>query len=155
FHLINQFSEFRHADGALFARLEEAGQDFLALELLPAAVLFDDHIGDFVDSLICSKSTETLQAFPTPANDVAFFALTAVDYAIFLKRTKWTVQEVSLRLDGRSGRNDSRTGPEARSGRAMRDISDNSSITAGKGRPKHLPGPVWGIPGEGGRKCVA
>jgi hypothetical protein len=67
FHLVNQLGQATGADRAFFARSKQTVQDFLAIEFLAAAILFDDHVGYFVDSFVSGKALialNTLTATP-------------------------------------------------------------------------------------------
>src|SRR6185503_9713830 len=49
-------------DGPPFAGAKDAGHDLLPVERLAATVLFDDHVGHFVDALVARESPLALEA---------------------------------------------------------------------------------------------
>src|SRR5687768_15231835 len=71
--------ERRDAHRALFTRLQQARDELLPLEPLPAAVFLHDHIRDFVDPLVAGKPLAAPEAFAPPANHFPFAALARVD----------------------------------------------------------------------------
>ena len=75
-------SQHRAADGALLAGVEQASEYLLAIELLAATVLLDDHIWDLVDALVGSESLVAALALAAAADRIRFFALARVDHAV-------------------------------------------------------------------------
>src|SRR6185503_9103179 len=71
--------ERRHADRTLLARLEQAGDQLLPLEALPAAVLLHHHVRDLVDPFVAREAAAALEAFTAAADHVALAALARVD----------------------------------------------------------------------------
>ena len=65
-------------DGALLARLDQAGSELLAVEGLPPAVLLDDDVGDLFDRLVGGEATPAGRALASPADDLPFAALAGV-----------------------------------------------------------------------------
>src|SRR5207247_7735731 len=70
--------ERRHADRPLLARLQQAGDEFLALEPLARAILLHHHVGDFVDPLVAGESFSAFEALAPAPDGLAFPALTRV-----------------------------------------------------------------------------
>src|ERR1700722_13880381 len=91
FHGIHHLGQLGHRDRPLLASLQAPVQDFLAIELFPPSILFDDHVGDFVTSLICSEAALAAQTLAAPANDIALLALARVDDFILFVAAKGAV----------------------------------------------------------------
>src|SRR5437899_4793251 len=87
--------EFRRGYGAFFAGLQQALQNFLALEAFAAAVFLDDHVGNFVDAFVGSEAARAFQAFAAAANGVAGAALAGVNYLVIKMSA-----ERALQLEG-------------------------------------------------------
>jgi hypothetical protein len=64
----------------------------LTIELLPAAILLDDHVGNLVNSFICSKSPLARQALSTAPDRIAFLALPRIDDFIIQMAAKGAIQ---------------------------------------------------------------
>jgi hypothetical protein len=62
----------------------------LTVKLFSSPVFFDDHIGHFVATFVCGKTTLTIKALPAPADGVPFFAFPGIDYLVFAMATKRT-----------------------------------------------------------------
>jgi hypothetical protein len=62
--------------------MEQAVEHLLAVEALTAAVLFDHHVGDFIDAFVGGEAAGTFQAFTATADGVAGAALTRVNYLV-------------------------------------------------------------------------
>src|ERR1022692_779366 len=74
-NLVHQFRQPPHAYRALLAGLQQPRQHLLAVELLPAAILLDDHIGHFVDALVGGEAPLATQAVPPPPDGITLPAL--------------------------------------------------------------------------------
>uniref|UniRef100_E6QHK5 Uncharacterized protein n=1 Tax=mine drainage metagenome TaxID=410659 RepID=E6QHK5_9ZZZZ len=75
-------------DGAFFAGAEQTAEDFVAVEFFATAVLFDDHVGDFVDALVGGEAALALLAFAATTDGVRILAFAAVNDAVLGKTTK-------------------------------------------------------------------
>ena len=95
FHPVHQVFELRHAHRALLAGLDQPGQDLLAVELLPPAVLFDHHVGYVVDPLVSSEPALAGQAFAAAADGIAPGGLPGVHDFVFHVIAKWTLHDLS------------------------------------------------------------
>src|SRR6185312_5416335 len=80
--LVDNAFQLPHGDRPLLRGVQEPGEHLLAIEFLPAPVLLDHHVGDFVQALVGSEALlagETL----TPATDsLAFLALARIHHPI-------------------------------------------------------------------------
>jgi hypothetical protein len=79
-----------HRNRPFFAGFQDTSQNFLAIESLPTSVFLDDHVRDFVDSLVAGKAPFTFQALPSPANGIAVLTFSRVDDLVVEVTTKWT-----------------------------------------------------------------
>src|ERR1700684_282013 len=82
FDVVDDRFEFRRRHRALFARLQQSLQNFLAFEPFAAAIFFDDHVGNFIDALVGGEAAAALQAFAAAANRVAGTAFARIDYLV-------------------------------------------------------------------------
>src|ERR1700682_3884260 len=73
-----------------FARFQKSLQNLLPLEALAAPVLLDDHVGNFVDTLVGRESAATFQALAPAANGVADAALPRINHLVVNLRAKRT-----------------------------------------------------------------
>src|SRR5262249_1089885 len=71
-----------HGDSPLFARLEQAGEELLAAELLARAVVLDHHVRDVFDLLVGGEAAAAAQALAAAADGGAVAALARVDHAV-------------------------------------------------------------------------
>src|SRR5258708_20812861 len=74
----------------LRTRAQQTVEPFLAVKLLPPAILLHDHVRDFVDALVGSKSFAALQTLAPAADGLRLFALARVDHLIIRKSAKGT-----------------------------------------------------------------
>ena len=72
FDPVDERLDLLDADGTLFAGLEDAGDDLVAVETFAPAVLLDDHERHFLDVLIGRKALLALQAFAAAADAFTF-----------------------------------------------------------------------------------
>src|SRR6185437_12894969 len=89
FGLVDQRFHIAGGDGALFAGVQQAAEDFLALEFLAASVFFHHHVGDFVDALIGGEALVAALAFAAAANGLGFLTLSRINYAVLRKPAVW------------------------------------------------------------------
>src|SRR6185437_1066536 len=89
FGLVDQRFHIAGGDGAFFAGVQQAAEDFLALEFLAASVFFHHHVGDFVDALIGGEALVAALAFAAAANGLGFFTLARINYAVLRKPAVW------------------------------------------------------------------
>src|SRR5215211_8572368 len=79
FYSLNKVIDFALSDGAFCQR----DADFLAkldrIEVLPPAVLFDDHQAADLDALVCGEAAAALKTFPAPPDRLTAAQLPAVD----------------------------------------------------------------------------
>src|SRR5688500_1748314 len=68
-----------HADRPLLARFQQARNELLPLESLPAAILLDDHIGNLIDALVAGEPSAAAEALSPSPDDLAFLAFARVD----------------------------------------------------------------------------
>jgi hypothetical protein len=78
-------------NGAFFAGAKQPGHDLVALEKLAAAVFFDDHVGNLVDSFVRRKSPAAFETLAPTANRIAVLRLARINNLIFQKSAKWTL----------------------------------------------------------------
>ncbi len=79
FGLVDDVLHLGGGDVALLAGVQQAGEDLLAVEFLAAAVLLDDHVGDFVDALVGGEALVAALALAAAADGVGFLAFAGVD----------------------------------------------------------------------------
>jgi hypothetical protein len=91
FDFVDDGFEFRRRNRALLASLQKSLQNFLALETLAAAILLDDHVGDFVDAFVGGEAARTFQAFAAAADGVAGAALARINYLVIDMRAEGTL----------------------------------------------------------------
>ncbi len=60
---------------------------------LSPPALFDHHVGDVFHSFVGGETALAVQTFPSPANHIAFFTFTGIDYSILAMITKWTAHD--------------------------------------------------------------
>ena len=82
FDFVDDGFEFRRGDRAFLAGFQKSLQNFLAFEALAAAILLDDHVGNFVDAFVGGEAAGTFQAFAAAADGVAGAALARVNYLV-------------------------------------------------------------------------
>jgi hypothetical protein len=82
FDFIDDGFKLGRGNGSLFASLQEALEDFLALETLAATVLLDHHVRDFVDAFVGGEAAGTFQALPAATDGVAGAAFAGIDYLV-------------------------------------------------------------------------
>ncbi len=78
FRLVHDLLELADRDWPLFARPQQAIQNFLAVKFLPAPVLFHHHVRDLIDTLVGGEALLALQALPAAADRIGFFALARI-----------------------------------------------------------------------------
>src|SRR5205807_10664844 len=78
-HAIGDRLEGGDAHGALLARLQQARNELLPLEALPAAVLLHHHVGDLVDPLVAGEALAAIETLAPAANHFAFLRLARID----------------------------------------------------------------------------
>ena len=78
FDLIDERFHLLLGDGALVARLHDAGEELIAVEQLLCAVLFDDGDRDGIDDLISCEALLACLAFPSAADTGIFFNGTGI-----------------------------------------------------------------------------
>src|ERR1700731_4677274 len=74
----------------LLTSAQKTVEHLLAVKLLPTAILLHDHVRDFVDALVGSKSFTALQTLAPAADGLRLFALARVDHLIIRKSAKGT-----------------------------------------------------------------
>jgi hypothetical protein len=85
----------------LLARLDQAAEELLAVELLARAVGLDHHVGDLVDLLVGGEAAAALQALAPPADGVAVAALARVDHPVAVGGAERTLRLGGFRGDRR------------------------------------------------------
>jgi hypothetical protein len=75
----------------LSARLQQSGNELLALEALARPVLLDHHVGDLVDALVAGKAPPAVEAFTPPADRLALLALAGVHDLVAEVAAKWAL----------------------------------------------------------------
>jgi hypothetical protein len=81
---VDDLFQSRRWDGAFFTGFVEAGQELGPIELDPAAVTFDHHVGDLLDALVRGEPASAFQALPPPANGHATAVLSGVHHPILV-----------------------------------------------------------------------
>src|SRR5207249_7633079 len=79
FHFVDHGFETAHRDGPLLAGLHQSGEELVAVERLPAAVLLDDHVRDLINPLIGRESPGAGEAFPAAPRNAPPLPVAAVD----------------------------------------------------------------------------
>src|SRR5258708_6249245 len=74
----------------LLTSAQQTVEHLLAVKLLPPPILLHDHVRDFVDALVGSKSFAALQTLPPAADGLRLFAFARVDHLIIRKSAKGT-----------------------------------------------------------------
>src|SRR5258708_15056961 len=82
FDFVDDAFEFRRGHRALLAGLQQALQNFLTFETLAAAIFLDDHVGDFVDSLVGGEAAAAFEAFAAAANGIAAAAFAGINHLV-------------------------------------------------------------------------
>src|SRR6266403_125725 len=85
---VDQGFELCRGDRPLLAGFQQPLQNFLAVEALPASVLLDDHVRDFVDAFVRGETAAAFQTFPAAANQVPDSALARVDNFVVREGTE-------------------------------------------------------------------
>src|SRR5216683_5341031 len=88
FDFVDDGFEFGRWHRPLFAGFQQALENFLALEAFAAAVLLDDHVGNFVDALIGGEAAAAFEAFAAAANGVAGAAFARINHLVVHVRTE-------------------------------------------------------------------
>src|SRR6266480_791260 len=76
-----------------FSQAQQTIEHFLSIEFLPAAVLLDHHVGDFVDALVSGEALAALQTLAAPADGIGFLALARVHHLVIFKTTERTLHD--------------------------------------------------------------
>ena len=87
--------ELHHRNRSLFTGFQDAGQHFLPIETFAAAVFFDDHVGNLIDSFVARESPLAAETLPAPADRIAFLAFSRVDHFVVEMAAEWTLHVVS------------------------------------------------------------
>lgn len=85
---VHDLSQLRHGNRPLFTRLQKPFEHLLAIEFLPPPTSFDDHVGDFVTSLVSGEASLAFETLAAPADDVAVFGLAGIDDAVLTMAAK-------------------------------------------------------------------
>ena len=64
---------------------KQAAEDLLAFEFFPAAVFFDDHVGDFVDAFVGGEALVAALTFAPAADGVGVFAFAGIHNTVLGK----------------------------------------------------------------------
>jgi hypothetical protein len=87
---VDDFLHLGYGDFALLAGVEKAGENFLAVEFLAAAVFFHDHIRDFVEAFVGGEAFIATFTFAAAPYGVGVLAFTAIDNLVLSKGAKRT-----------------------------------------------------------------
>src|SRR5207302_10412018 len=98
--LIHDLFQLADGDRSFFTSTQKAVQNFLTVELLAAAVLFDHHVGNFVDPLVGREALAALQALAPAPDRLRLFTLPRVHYLVIRKSAKGTFHGVMFRSRG-------------------------------------------------------
>ena len=90
FGLVDDLFQRRQADRPLFAGLEQAAEELLAVELLAAAVRLDDPVGDVLDLFVGSEPAAAAQALPPAPDRLPAADIPRVDHAVIVGAAEWT-----------------------------------------------------------------
>src|SRR5262249_22325138 len=86
-----------------FTGAQQAGHDLVAVERFAPAILFDDHVGNFVDPLVAGEPSLAFQAFAASANGISFARFARINNSIFEVSAEWALHKISPPIVLRNG----------------------------------------------------
>ena len=88
--LINDGFQLVHTHRTLLTGLQQTDHWLLPIKLFPGSILFDNHVGNLIDSFIAGEPSTTTQTLTSSADGFAFPTFTRIDNLIFQVATKRT-----------------------------------------------------------------
>src|SRR6266436_32541 len=88
FDFVDDAFELGRGHRPFLAGFQQTLQNFLALEAFAAAVLLDDHVRNFVDTLVGGEAASAFQTFAAAANGVAAAAFARINHLVVDVRTE-------------------------------------------------------------------
>jgi len=98
-HPVDDFLQLRETDRPFFACLKKAVEYFVPVESFSPAVLFHNHVRDFIAALIAGKAAAAVEALAAAADRVSVAAFSRIYNTVLQESTKGALHGIGLDVE--------------------------------------------------------